>query len=197
MKRTIALISTATLLLLFVSLASCRYAEPEPVATRPSTWAQPMGTTTLENFYRVSDELYRSKNPSSKHLQALRAAGIKTIINLRSSKPDTTETFRQAGITPHWHPMKAGSVTQADLVSVLRLLKKSPKPALIHCRRGADRTGFIIAGYRIVHQGWPKEDAIREMRKGGFGFYEGNDNIIQTLENLDPAAIRHELSIPQ
>lgn len=194
MKRTTTL---TALLFLLVSLAGCGYATPEPAATRPNTWAQPVGTTDLENFYQVSDELYRSKYPSSKHLQTLRAAGIKTIINLRSSKPDTTETFRQAGITPHWHPMKAGSVTQADLVSVLRLLKNSSKPALIHCRRGADRTGFIIAGYRIVHQGWSKEDAIREMRKGGFGFYEGYDNIIQTLEKLDPAAIRHELATQQ
>ncbi|MDR2430437.1 MAG: tyrosine-protein phosphatase [Puniceicoccales bacterium] len=152
-----------------------------------------MKNTPLGNLHQVSHELYRSSNPRPDHLPTLQHTGIKTIINLRTTKPDTTDTFRNAGLTTHWHPMQAGTVTPTDLITALRLLKHSPKPALIHCRRGADRTGFILAGYRIVHQGWTKQEAIREMRKGGFGFYEGYGNIIKTLENLDPDAIRRAL----
>lgn len=38
-------------------------------------------------------------------------------------------------------------------------------------RHGSDRTGTMCALYRIAVQGWSKEDAIREMTAGGFGFH--------------------------
>ena len=43
-------------------------------------------------------------------------------------------------------------------------------PVLVHCKHGADRTGCIVALYRIVFQSWSKEAAIDEMHNGGYGF---------------------------
>ncbi len=39
-----------------------------------------------------------------------------------------------------------------------------------HCQMGADRTGSVMAMFRILLQGWTREEALREMREGGFGF---------------------------
>ena len=41
----------------------------------------------------------------------------------------------------------------------------------MHCQQGADRTGTMMAFYRIAVQGWPKDDAIAEMKNGGYGFH--------------------------
>ncbi len=44
--------------------------------------------------------------------------------------------------------------------------------SLVHCQRGADRAGTMCVLYCVAVQGWTKEEAIREMTEGGFGFYE-------------------------
>ena len=44
-------------------------------------------------------------------------------------------------------------------------------PVLVHCQHGADRTGSMCALYRIMRQGWKVEDAITEMKDGGYGYH--------------------------
>jgi hypothetical protein len=65
-----------------------------------------------------------------------------------------------------WHP---------EAEEVVRFLKivTDPRrtPVLVHCQHGADRTGTMIAVYRIAVQGWSKAEAIREMTLGGFGYH--------------------------
>ncbi len=181
---------------LALPLLGCGESKPEPAPARPASWAQPVTATSPENFYQVSTALFRSEYPEKESIAALQAAGIKTIVNLRSSN-DQSEIFQEKGFTTHWHKMNAGSVSEADLVAVLQLLRTSPQPALVHCWHGSDRTGFIVAGYRIIEQGWSKEDAIAELRRGGFGYHEfWYPNIIDTLSSLDVAAVKLELDRP-
>ena len=49
----------------------------------------------------------------------------------------------------------------------------------------ADRTGTVCAVYRVAVDGWTKEEAIREMREGGFGFHEVWKNLPRWIEGLD------------
>jgi protein tyrosine/serine phosphatase len=42
------------------------------------------------------------------------------------------------------------------------------RPLMVHCRHGADRTGAMVALYRVVVQGWTREQAVREMDDGGY-----------------------------
>ena len=69
-------------------------------------------------------------------------------------------------------------------------------PALVHCRRGADRTGMMVAAYRVVMQGWTKEKAITEMRDGGFHFNKGYQDIVEVVQSLDPKKLRAQLGLP-
>ena len=63
-------------------------------------------------------------------------------------------------------------------------------PLLVHCQHGADRTGLMSALYRVAVQGWTKEEALREMTEGGFGFHKIWKNLPVWLERLDIEAIK-------
>ena len=65
--------------------------------------------------------------------------------------------------------MEAWDADEDELVEFLKVLADpANRPVFVHCKHGADRTGTAVATYRVVCQGWTKEDAIDEMRSGGF-----------------------------
>ena len=100
----------------------------------------------------------------------------------------------QAGFTLLVQRMEADDLTIDDLVSGLRLLRDAPKPVLVHCWHGSDRTGSLVAAYRIVFQDWTREAALDELRHGGFGYHERwFPNIIKLFEALDPAELRRRV----
>lgn len=164
----------------------CAASEPR---VRPAEWAQPVIASTLDNCFRVSDDLFRSAQPGRADLPDLQALGIKSVITLRSFHFD--DAFEQNGLHVIKHPMSAGSVSVSDLVTVLRQFRAAEKPVLVHCWCGSDRTGFIVAGYRIVFQNWSRESAIAELLLGGFGHHEASyPNIAKTLREMDLAAVK-------
>ncbi|MNP11586.1 hypothetical protein D3C76_1037810 [compost metagenome] len=64
----------------------------------------------------------------------------------------------------------------------------------MHCKHGRDRTGLFAAMYRTVIEGWSKEDALKEMREGGFGDPAYMDDAIAYVENADVPALREALA---
>ena len=87
-----------------------------------------------------------------------------------------------------WH------IEDKDVVRVLRIIRKRENgPFLIHCWHGADRVGVMIAMFRIIEQGWTKEEAIQEMVEGGYGFNRAWINIVQYLKQVDVERIRKKL----
>ena len=68
-------------------------------------------------------------------------------------------------------------------------------PVLVHCQHGADRTGTMIAVYRIAVQGWSKAKAIREMTGGGFGFHPIWSNLPTWIQQLDIDLIKRQAGI--
>jgi protein tyrosine/serine phosphatase len=149
----------------------------------------------VPNLHKVSDTLYRSGQPSAEGMRNLKAEGIKTIINLRSFHSDRDEIGDTGLAYEHIH-MKASHPEEEEAVRFLQIVTNSKsKPVLVHCQRGADRTGTMCALYRIAVQGWTKGEAIREMTEGGFGFDEIWKNLRNWLENLDIEAIKKKAGI--
>jgi len=160
---------------------------------RPDKWARPVIGAKVGNLYQVSPELYRAEQPDTSDIPDLKALGIQTLMNLREYHSDA-EVFQKSGIVLRRHAMAAGAVSTADLVTVLREIQGSPKPVLVHCWHGSDRTGFVVAGYRVVIQGWSKADAIDELRRGGFGYHERTyPNVKKAIEALDVEAVRQQV----
>lgn len=173
------------LLLLFAGV--CAAGE---VKVRPENWAQSIVGSSLENFYRISDELYRSEQPTPADIPALKQFEIRTILSLRQYHTDS-HAFGRAGIGTLQYEMNAGSVSVPQLIAVLRMIRTAPKPILVHCWHGSDRTGFVIAGYRMVFMHWTAEQAVDELRRGGFGLHETwYPNIAKVLQEMDVSAVR-------
>jgi hypothetical protein len=69
---------------------------------------------------------------------------------------------------------------------------------LVHCWHGSDRTGFFVAGYRIICQGWSREAALEELQRGGFGFHAfWYPNIVRCLAGLDVEEVRRQVLAPE
>jgi tyrosine-protein phosphatase SIW14 len=133
-------------------------------------------TDRIPNFGEVDARLYRSAQPTPAALDSLAKRGVRTIINLRM--PDDVdpaeEAFAQAhGIEYHAEPLSNWlTPTQAQVARILDLIERSPAPVLIHCKAGADRTGTVVACYRMQRQGWTVEAALGEARRYGIGWWQ-------------------------
>ena len=176
---------------LLISLAALTAPRPRPIA-----WAQPVIGTSLDNLFQVSPELYRSEQPGAGDVADLKALGIRSILNLRETHHDTA-VKGLSGFRVFQVAMDAGEVTRAQLLQALRATRDAPKPVLIHCWHGSDRTGVTVAAYRIVFQQWSNEQAIDELKNGGFG-YHGKlyKNLVSLLESIDGKQWRAELGLP-
>lgn len=157
--------------------------------SRPSSWGVRITSTSLENLYRVSDELYRSEQPDKKEFVELSTLGIKSSLNLRTTETDD-ELIGKCAIKPFLVPMDAGGFTNKEIIAALKVIKTAPKPILVHCRHGSDRTGVVVAMYRIVFQGWTKEDALNELLNGGYGFHTNYKNIPEYIKTVSVEAIK-------
>ncbi len=163
---------------------------------RPSTWATPVVVDGVSNLYRVTPTLFRCAQPDAAGMKQLEALGIKTVINLRSFHTDRDE-IKDTALLNEELSVKTWHIEDEDVIRVLRILRDPTNgPFVIHCQHGADRTGLMCAMYRIVDQGWSKDDAIRELRDGGYGYWSGWTNIISYLRAVDVAAITTAVAAP-
>lgn len=158
----------------------------EPVT--PVTWPG------VENSYRVSPELYRSGQPDEDGFRAIEAAGIKSILNLREYHNDRDEAAGTALTLLHY-PVAAGKVTAQDLETILKMLRTAPKPVLVHCWHGSDRTGIVVAAYRIIEQNHSVDDAEKEFTEERFGHHEfWYGNLRRLLRQTDWSNLRSRLN---
>ncbi len=160
-------------------------------ATRPVP-AKPQDIPGVENFAKVSDILYRGAQPTEEGFAELKRRGIKTVVNLRSFHGDRSELkglgLRYAHIyCKAWHP------EDEDTVKFLKILEDPANhPVFVHCQEGADRTGCVVAVYRIVEQGWTLEQAVEEMHD--FGFHPVWFVIEDYLDGFNPAKVKKKMA---
>lgn len=163
-------------------------------SNRPPQWAVPMKLQGVSNLHKINDGLYRSAQPTKEGMENLEKIGIKTIINLRAFHSDADE-IKGTGLLNNELSVKTWHIEDEDVIRVLQIIgKKENGPFIIHCQHGADRTGVMSAMYRIVVQGWSKDEAISEMVDGGYGFHSVWSNIIAYVKNADVEKIKRGLA---
>lgn len=131
----------------------------------------------LPNFHRVNDALYRGGQPSDEGFRRLSQLGIKTVLDLRDDNERTRSEelkARTAGLRYFNLPMddfsRPSDKRVAEAMSIISSAEN--QPVFVHCRRGSDRTGAIIAIYRIEYDGWTSQEAKEEAKRFGLGFWQ-------------------------
>jgi uncharacterized membrane protein YkvA (DUF1232 family)/protein tyrosine phosphatase (PTP) superfamily phosphohydrolase (DUF442 family) len=173
-----------------LSLLTARVASPTSNGHSGPAGAVPIERPGLRNLHRVSDTLYRGAQPTAEGMRELKRMGIRTVINLRSFHSDRDE-LGQTGLAYEHLYMKAWHPEDEEVIRFLQIVTDPQRtPVFVHCQHGADRTGTMCAIYRIAVQGWTKDEAIREMTEGGFGYHEAWENLLLYIRNLDIERIR-------
>jgi protein tyrosine/serine phosphatase len=158
---------------------------------RDPDWAEPINLRGAPNLHRVTENLYRGAQPTREGFRNLEKMGVKTVVNLRAFHGDkldgTSLKYFRIRIEA-WDP------EMDEVIRVLRILTdESGGPYFVHCQHGADRTGMIMAVYRMAAQDWEREAAIAEMTGGGYGFHEIWREIPEFLRKLDVEKIKSAL----
>lgn len=155
--------------------------------------ACPLSAKGVENFYKISDGLYRSAQPTEAGFRSLRPFGITSVLNLRNYHSDDDEAAG-TGLTLLRYRMNAGSITEIDLRKCLELIRDADGPVLVHCWHGSDRTGAVCAAYRIVFENWTAEEALEEMFYPPFGHHRRvYPNIAALIRGIDWAKMRESV----
>lgn len=152
----------------------------------------------VSNFQTVNDHVYRGGQPTVEGFKSLAKLGVKTVLDLRESGARAraeAQTVTALGMRYVNMPMKGmRAPTDQQIVKVLALLDDpSAGPVFIHCRRGSDRTGTVIACYRIAHDRWQNHKALKEAKSYGMSWIEfGMQHYIRQYmtasQNVSPAA---------
>ncbi len=158
-------------------------------AQRNPKWAVPVEAKALHNMYMVDTGVYRAAQPEANGFTELEQMGIKEVLNLRRFNHND-KSAEKTGLTFHHIRMWASNCDWDKAVEALRIIKNRKGPILIHCKHGADRTGLVIALYRIVFQNWSKDDAIDELKNGGYNFHSIYANIPSFIENIDVEVLK-------
>lgn len=131
----------------------------------------------LPNFHTVNERLYRGAQPRAGGVKRLAALGSNTIINLRADDEGSRREEKEAravGLRYFNIPFRRlGRPTDEQIEQVLAIINAPENGRVfIHCQHGSDRTGTVIAVYRIAHDGWTSEEAKREANRYGMKVWQ-------------------------
>lgn len=131
----------------------------------------------LPNFHKINDNFYRGGQPTEAGIKQLADLGIKTIINFRDTQEKVLREKKIAeenGLNflnlrlSNWFASKDSAINE-----ILEIINNPEnQPVFIHCKRGADRTGTVVAAYRMKFESWTAEDANREAKVFGIGWWQ-------------------------
>lgn len=127
------------------------------------------GLPGLSNVGRIAPGVYRGNQPLKEGYLTLKKMGIKTVINLRARHTEKS-SVEAAGMDYMVFPINILKSLKPEKVQeiIKAMADTNNQPVYVHCALGKDRTGVIVAVYRIEEQGWSLEEAEQEMHDFGF-----------------------------
>ena len=143
-------------------------------------WAAPaniLDAPGVHNFHQVDDHVYRGAQPTYQGFKSLAKLGIRTVVDLREGgEIRILEKKAVEGAGMHYVHIPLPRVhapSDDQIASVFNVLNDPTAwPVFVHCRRGADRTGTVIACYRIAHDRWDNQKALTEAKLHGMSRLE-------------------------
>lgn len=160
------------------ALTNAQHSSPlRQPATPPSETQQATSETPpavidkhlIPEFVEVTPTLYRGAQPRKHGFEALAKIGIQIVVDLRGDRDGERKKVTSLGmqyVPMHW---QCSFPKDRIFAEFLTLIQKNPgKKIFVHCRVGDDRTGMMIAAYRMAYEGWTAKQAMVEMTKYGF-----------------------------
>ena len=131
----------------------------------------------MPNYHVVNEHIYRGAQPTDDGFRNLAKSGIKVVNDLRETDSRSLaekKVVEAAGMRYINVPLYGMSAPpQASVDKVMALFNDtSIGPVFIHCKRGADRTGTLVACYRVAHDGWTNTKALSEATADGMSWVE-------------------------
>jgi protein tyrosine/serine phosphatase len=115
---------------------------------------------------------------------------------MHSDEDEIKDAGEADGLRRERISFKTWHAEDEDVVKFLKIVTdKDKQPVFVHCQHGSDRTGTMCAVYRVAVQGWSKEDALREMREGGYGFHTIWQNLVDYFNAMDVGKLKKETGL--
>ena len=184
-------LSVLIVILLFIDTTASSQTDRADVASKSFSAQHTMGhhlkAKGIPNFGQVTPALYRGGQPSGEGFEKLAHMGIDIVVDTGRSKRDEMliKNLGMAYISLPWYcPFPKDEVFER----FIKITREHPgKKIFVHCRLGDDRTGMMIAAYRMGQQGWTAKEAMQEMHEFG---YRGVHHL------MCPGLARYEKSFP-
>jgi tyrosine-protein phosphatase SIW14 len=142
----------------------------------------------IPNFGEVTPTLYRGGQPSPEGFEKLAQMGVNIVVDTGRSKRDEKQ-IRELGMKYVSLPWYCPFPKETVFARFLELIRENPdKKIFVHCRLGDDRTGLMVAAYRIGLQGWTADEAMKEMQLFGY---------TPVHHLMCPGLARYEKSLPE
>ena len=161
----------------------------------------------LPRFQQVSERLFRGGQPRDGGISKLRELGITTVINLRGASDRTRAEeaeVRALGLNyfnvglPNWARPQDSRV--ARILEVINAPENGR--VFVHCKDGVDRTGMIVAIYRMMHDRWSTDQALAEaerfgMRRTQFWMRDYAEDYGERLHKVGPETALKSLHVDE
>jgi protein tyrosine/serine phosphatase len=121
------------------------------------------------NRHRVSEHLWRSAQPTPSDLHYMKQKGLRSVVCVRGGRafgswPLEKEACQRLQLNLHKVAIRARQAPcKRDLLALIDLLSSLSYPVLIHCKSGADRTGFVTAVYLLSVEHRPVDEALGQL----------------------------------
>lgn len=174
---------------------------PGTTSTRPEPDVDSDGDVepleALGNLHTVEPGFYRSAQPNREGYALLHKMGVKTILNLKSASSAKRErdAVRGYGMSVVNVAMSGFSTpTFEQMDRALTVLETAPRPLLAHCAHGKDRTGFVVASYRVLVRKASVAQAVQEAKDAGccFVMFEDLSSFLRKYEAHRRSALSTE-----
>lgn len=177
-----------------------------PTATTADVCATPLDPKVPNSCVVIAQTLWRGARPDKIAAASLLRLGAKTVVNLELSSDDRA-VFQDA-VVPQgvggdigyfrvrdWEGLVMLAPNEADehVTHFLAITRTQPTPIYVHCRSGQNRTGVMVAAYRVFN-GTSIDDAIAEMKRYGGMWFEQDATYIRSLTPQRRSALEGQIA---
>lgn len=153
--------------------------------------------TDIPTLAKVNEHLYRGGYPKPEGYQRLKALGIQTIVNLSDDAEGVARdeaAAQEYGFRLVHIPLSVYTWPEDEKVLVFleTVLSPEAQPVYVHCSRGRDCTGAMIAVYRVIVEGKGPKEAYAEALRYGFWPYRGEVVLKKYIHQLKDRAVLYD-----